>query len=83
VLCALTEHDLFDAFASCTAMACRDASWFFRRRGKTTGRRFDHVFASRCLNATACEYEHQFREDGLSDHSAIEAPLQPSGGAGA
>ncbi len=37
------------------------------------GRRYDHIFASRKLAETSCHYEHPWREQGLSDHSAIEA----------
>jgi exonuclease III len=56
VLCGLAEHDLADVFRQLHGYGVQDASWFFTRHGKTTGRRFDHVFASRRLNAVACEY---------------------------
>ena len=44
-----------------------------RRGGQSWGRRYDHVFASRRLTPTACRYLHAWREQRLSDHSAIEA----------
>ena len=41
--------------------------------GRKTGRRFDHIFASRELNVKKCKYDHMVRERGLSDHSAMVA----------
>jgi exodeoxyribonuclease III len=37
----------------------------------------DHVIVSAELEPVACEYVHDWREQGLSDHSAICAELRP------
>lgn len=67
------EHDLSDVFRALHGHAATDTSWVARRGGKSWGRRYDHVFASRRLRPTACRYLHAWREQRLSDHSAIEA----------
>lgn len=36
---------------------------------------YDHIFVSEQFNVVACKYRHEFRELGLSDHSALEATL--------
>jgi exonuclease III len=77
VLAGLACHELHDVFRSLHGYAAQDFSWFITRNGKTTGRRFDHVFASLSLNAVSCRYVHSLREHDLSDHSAIEATFQP------
>ena len=82
VLCGLADHDLPDIFRQLHGYGVQDGSWFFTRCGRTTGRRFDHIFASGCLKAAACGYVHELRDAGLSDHSAIEACFQPSRCAG-
>jgi len=62
---------MVDVFRSLNGYGPRDVSWTWRRwRG---GYRLDHVLASPSLDATACAYHHEWRTDGLSDHSAIEA----------
>jgi hypothetical protein len=42
------------------------AEWSWRNR------RYDHFFASRHLKTISCQYLHNFRMQGLSDHSPIE-----------
>ena len=69
----LAEHDLADVFRALNGYSATDASWVARRGEKRWGRRYDHIFASRRLAASACRYLHDWREQGLSDHSAIEA----------
>ena len=50
-----------------------EVSWTWRRwKG---GYRLDHVLVSADLDVRACAYHHDWRERGLSDHSAIEAEL--------
>ena len=73
VVLGLGEHDLPDVFRALNGYAATDFSWLARRGGKSWGRRYDHAFASRRLRPTACRYVHAWREQGLSDHSAIEA----------
>jgi exonuclease III len=41
------------------------------------GWRLDHVIASAELEPVACDYVHDWREQGLSDHSAVWAELRP------
>jgi exonuclease III len=46
ILVGLADHDLHDVFRGLHGYGVQDSSWFITRRGKTIGRRFDHVFAS-------------------------------------
>lgn len=74
VILGLAEHDLPDIFRACNGYEPSDASFVTRRRGKCFPRRYDHIFASQALGATACRYHHGWRDPlRLSDHSAIEA----------
>jgi exodeoxyribonuclease III len=47
-----------------------------RRKGQIRWRRFDHIFASDRLKTISCEYLTTWREEGLSDHAAIEAVFE-------
>lgn len=47
-----------------------------RRKGLIRRRRFDHVFASDRLWTISCEDVTAWREEGLSDHAAIEAVFE-------
>jgi exodeoxyribonuclease III len=74
------EHGLTDAFRHQHPDAAQ-YSWV----GRTgDGYRYDHVFCSVSLAPliNSCQYVHEPREDGLSDHSALTAAfmLQPSPG---
>jgi exodeoxyribonuclease-3 len=63
-----------DAFRTLHGYARREPSWTWRQRaGHDGGWRLDHVFASAELRAVRCVYHHAWRDDGLSDHAAIEA----------
>ena len=55
-------------------------SWYWKNRGKTGGYRLDHIFASRQFTVRACDYVHEWRSEGLSDHSAIYADVTLSEG---
>ena len=47
------------------------------KRGEMrVGRRFDHIFCSRDIRVSRCEYLHGVREAGLSDHSALEIDFE-------
>lgn len=49
-------------------------SWTWRRiAGHGGGWRIDHIFASVELEPVSCRYHHDWRDAGLSDHSALEA----------
>lgn len=73
VILGLADSDLPDVFRALNRYDAADASWISRRGQQEVGRRYDHIFASRAMHATACCYLHEWREKGLSDHSAIEA----------
>jgi exodeoxyribonuclease-3 len=63
-----TEHGWVDAFRSLNGYEHREASWTFQHdRG---GWRLDHVLAHG-LEPRAAAYAHEWRRDGLSDHSAL------------
>ncbi|MDN5758385.1 MAG: endonuclease/exonuclease/phosphatase family protein [Tomitella sp.] len=68
--------NLCDAFRSANG-AKIDHSWFGRRSG--LGYRFDHVFVSDGLSVVDCHYDHNPRQLGLSDHSAMRAVVRFSG----
>ena len=63
-----------DAFRSLHGYGRRDRSWF--REGWGPGWRLDHIIASPELEPVACDYLHEWREAGLSDHSAMWARLR-------
>jgi exonuclease III len=68
-----------DAFRVIHGYANREPSWTFRlMAGHGGGWRLDHVFASAELTVTASIYHHAWRDHGLSDHSPLEADLEPA-----
>jgi endonuclease/exonuclease/phosphatase family metal-dependent hydrolase len=69
----LAQAGYADAFRAVHGYARRDRSWLYPN-GKT-GYRLDHVLV-RGLEVVACEYEHGWREAGLSDHAAIWAEVR-------
>jgi endonuclease/exonuclease/phosphatase family metal-dependent hydrolase len=78
VLTGLAAYDLPDVFRRLHGYDRQDASWVFHTRARRKrAHRLDHVFASAALNATYCDYHHEWRESGLSDHSSIEAVFEP------
>lgn len=77
VLEGLRAFDLPDVFRSVRGYGVDAWSWRFLGRGRKTGRRFDHVFASAALRPIACDYLHDLRRQGLSDHAPIEAVFAP------
>lgn len=62
-----------DAFRSLHGYSRRDRSYVWGNR--SFGWRLDHILLSPGLAAQACEYEHGWREAGLSDHSAMWAAV--------
>lgn len=65
-----------DAFRHVNGYGSREPSWTWRRiAGHGGGWRIDHLFASSELDPIACAYHHAWRDDDLSDHSALEADL--------
>jgi exonuclease III len=66
-----------DAFRTCHGYASRSPSWTWRTiAGHDGGWRLDHTFLSAGLRPLACRYHHQWRDQGLSDHSALETDLE-------
>jgi len=63
---------LIDAYRQPHGYGRQEFSWFLKHKALTVGRRFDHVFCSPELQVSACEYLHDLRTQGLSDHSALE-----------
>jgi len=51
-----------------------ELSWEWARWGG--GYRLDHLIVSANVLVENCHYEHGWREEGLSDHSALIARLQ-------
>jgi endonuclease/exonuclease/phosphatase family metal-dependent hydrolase len=78
VVPGLRDLGYADAFRSLHGYASPEPSWTWQRiAGHGGGWRLDHLFASAELRPTACAYHHAWREAGLSDHSALEADLEP------
>lgn len=65
-----------DAFRLLHPQPIDEISWEWARWGG--GYRLDHLIVSEGLAVEACHYEHTWREQGLSDHSALVARVSPS-----
>ena len=65
-----------DAYRSLHGYRSREPSWTWKRiSGHGGGWRLDHLFTSAELEPVACSYHHSWRDEGLSDHSALEADV--------
>jgi exonuclease III len=74
VVPGLRELGYRDAFRALHGYAHREPSWTWRQvAGHRGGWRLDHLFVSEQLRPGACTYHHEWRDAGLSDHSALEA----------
>ena len=74
----LRDWDLADCFRSLHGYERQDVSWVMHTRSRRKAAfRLDHVLASASLNVIRCDYIHEWREAGLSDHSAMEAAFEP------
>lgn len=79
LVAGLAEWDLHDAFRALNGYDRRDVSWVMNTRARRkSGHRLDHVLASESLNPVWCDYEHGWREAGLSDHSGMMAVFEPT-----
>jgi len=77
VVPGLRELGFVDAFRALHGYGSREPSWTWRQiSGHAGGWRLDHVFCSAELRVTACAYHHEWRDAGLSDHSALEAEVR-------
>ncbi len=77
LLRGLESHGLRDVFRELHGYARQEQSWVYPRR--RSGYRLDHLIASREFAPLACEYLHQAREAGLSDHAPLMVELRLSG----
>ena len=76
VVPGLRELGYQDAYRSLHGYASREPSWTWQRiSGHAGGWRLDHLFTSAELEPAACAYHHTWRDEGLSDHSALEADV--------
>jgi exonuclease III len=73
LLHGLEPYGYRDAFRHLHPEAIDEISWEWARWGG--GYRLDHLIVSSDLALEECRYEHGWREDGLSDHSALVARL--------
>jgi exodeoxyribonuclease III len=65
-----------DVYRALHGYQVTEPSWTWKRiAGHGGGWRIDHIFASAQLRPIACLYHHAWRDQGLSDHSALEADL--------
>jgi exonuclease III len=69
------DHGWSDAFRALHGYSARDRSYMFVNR--KFGWRLDHILLSPEFDPVACEYLHAWREQGLSDHSAMWADVRP------
>jgi exonuclease III len=72
VVPGLRDLGFADAFRALHGYASKEPSWVWRHGG---GWRLDHLFAAG-LEVEAAVYHHPWRDDGLSDHSALEADVR-------
>jgi exonuclease III len=72
VVPGLRDLGFRDAFRTVHGYEAKEPSWVWQHGG---GWRLDHVFAAE-LEIEASVYHHAWRDDGLSDHSALEADLR-------
>jgi exonuclease III len=80
VVPGLRDLGFRDAYRSLHGYGSRAPSWTWKAiAGHDGGWRLDHTFASAALLLRACQYHHQWREQGLSDHSALETDLEQRG----
>jgi exodeoxyribonuclease-3 len=70
----LEAHGFRDAFRALHGPERRELSWEWPRY--SGGYRLDHLVVSAEFEATACEYAHAWRRDGLSDHSPLVARIR-------
>jgi endonuclease/exonuclease/phosphatase family metal-dependent hydrolase len=69
----LGEHGFRDAYRAARGLSAREISWKWPRW--EGGYRLDHLIVSSELEVLEVGYLHNWRTDGLSDHSALFARL--------
>jgi hypothetical protein len=68
------QYGFRDAFRSLHGLEQREPSWVCHRWGG--GYRLDHLIVSREVEVPVCGYLHQWRDEGLSDHSPLVAHIR-------
>lgn len=67
----LTDNGIRDVYRKLNGPKAKGYSWVLTRKGSEFRRRYDHVFATNLLKPVSCDYLHEPRLAGLSDHSPI------------
>jgi exonuclease III len=70
----LEDHAFRDAFRSLHGLEHREPSWVWQRWGG--GYRLDHLIVSSEVEVLVCGYMHEWRDEGLSDHSPLIAHIR-------
>jgi endonuclease/exonuclease/phosphatase family metal-dependent hydrolase len=70
----LESHGFRDAFRSLHGLEHREPSWVWQRSGG--GYRLDHLIVSAEVDVPVCGYLHEWRDEGLSDHSPLVAHIR-------
>jgi endonuclease/exonuclease/phosphatase family metal-dependent hydrolase len=70
----LEDEGFRDAFRSLHGLEQKEPSWVWQRWGG--GYRLDHLIVSGEVRAPVCGYLHQWRDEGLSDHSPLVAHIR-------
>lgn len=70
----LEEHGFRDGFRSLHGFEAREPSWVWQRSGG--GYRLDHLIVSAEVEVRVCGYLHEWRDEGLSDHSPLVAHVR-------
>ncbi|HET6870569.1 MAG TPA: endonuclease/exonuclease/phosphatase family protein [Solirubrobacteraceae bacterium] len=74
LITGLEARGFRDAFRSLHGLERREPSWVWQRSGG--GYRLDHLIVSSDVEAPVCGYLHEWRDDGLSDHSPLVAHIR-------
>jgi exonuclease III len=79
VVPGLRELGYRDAYRTVHGYEPASPSWTWKAiAGHDGGWRLDHIFLSEELLPVGCQYHHEWREQGLSDHSALETDFERS-----
>lgn len=70
----LEDQGFRDAFRSLHGLDHREPSWVWQRWGG--GYRLDHLIVSAEVDVPVCGYLHEWRDEGLSDHSPLVAHIR-------
>jgi len=70
----LEAHGFRDAFREIHGLEVREPSWVWQRWGG--GYRLDHLIVSSEVKVQDVRYLHEWRDEGLSDHSALVASFE-------